>query len=73
MPVVLFLILIFAIFKIVALVTWLALAHIFVARGEAMLDISGFLLTAEYYYYTESGWDLEAEVPWMQGVFEGVQ
>jgi hypothetical protein len=37
--------------------------HIFVAQGETTLDVSGFLLTAKNYYYVESYWDFEAEVP----------
>jgi hypothetical protein len=37
--------------------------HIFVARGEATLDVSGFFLTLEYCYDVEGGWDLEAGVP----------
>jgi hypothetical protein len=36
---------------------------IFVSRGETTLDASGFLLTIEYNYYAEGGWDLEVEVP----------
>jgi hypothetical protein len=37
--------------------------HIFVARGETTLDVSGFLLTAKNFYYAEGCWDLEIEVP----------
>jgi hypothetical protein len=37
--------------------------HVFVAQGEATHGVSGFLLTAKYYYYAEGGWDLEVQVP----------
>jgi hypothetical protein len=29
--------------------------QVFVARGKATLDVSGFLLTAEYRYYAKGG------------------
>jgi hypothetical protein len=47
--------------------------HIFVAQGEAMLDVSDFLLTAKTRYYAEGCRDLEIEVPWMQDGFEGIE
>jgi hypothetical protein len=37
--------------------------HVFMAQGKATLDTSSFFLIAKYRYYTEGGWDLEAEVP----------
>jgi hypothetical protein len=37
--------------------------HIFVAWGKTMLDVSGFLLTAENCYYAEGCWDFEVELP----------
>jgi hypothetical protein len=36
--------------------------HVLVLGSETVLAISGFLLTCKYGYYTESGWDLEAEI-----------
>jgi hypothetical protein len=35
--------------------------HILVPGSETVLDISGFLLAAEYGYYAEGSWDFKAE------------
>jgi hypothetical protein len=37
--------------------------HILVTRHEALLDVSGVLLTTENRYDSEGRWDLEAKVP----------
>jgi hypothetical protein len=47
--------------------------YIFVTGSEAALYVSSFLLTAKYWYDVEGGWNHEAEIPWVQGRFEGVQ
>jgi hypothetical protein len=47
--------------------------YVFVVRGEVMLNILDVLLIVEYCYDVKGGWDFEAEIPWMQGGFEGVQ
>jgi hypothetical protein len=36
--------------------------HVLVPWSETALDISGFLLIAEYGYYAEGGWDFKAKV-----------
>jgi hypothetical protein len=36
--------------------------HILVLWSEPMLNVSSFLLTAEYGYYAEGGWDFEADI-----------
>jgi hypothetical protein len=47
--------------------------HVLVPWSETTLNISYFLLTIKYGYYTEGGWDFKAKVYWMQGSFESVQ
>jgi hypothetical protein len=47
--------------------------YIFVAGSEVLFYVSGFLLTTKYWYDTKGGWNLQAEIPWMQGGFEGIQ
>jgi hypothetical protein len=37
--------------------------YVFVARSEALLYVSGILLTAKYWYDAKGGWDLKAEIP----------
>jgi hypothetical protein len=47
--------------------------HILVAGREALFNVFGVLLAVEDGYNSEGGWDLEAEVPRMQGSFKSIE
>jgi hypothetical protein len=36
--------------------------QVLVLRNESLLNVSGFLLTTEYCYYAEGGWNFEVEI-----------
>jgi hypothetical protein len=46
--------------------------HIFMTEREAFLNISGVFLAAKNRYDAEGGWNLEAEISYVQSNFEGI-